>query len=272
MWPPTAAVLDALGRAGRTLSTAAGRLTDDYYPATRAAEVTREAAELDRAVAAAADPGGLQQQRPDRPGARRADPSPRARCTWSSRVGYRPGPALSRPGRSPKPVGTFPPPALRTRRADCRHRALQWNHAARTRVPGHGERMGLASCGTQLAPVRRTGRCVVRPVYALATATARVVPFACACDDSPAFLLVCGVLVSRPSNSWNNSCRPRRRSSGSAPTRWSTRNAGSKPVFTRKDAGLDVPAEFLAHVSPLGWGHINLTGEYRWPGAGQRST
>ena len=70
-----------------------------------------------------------------------------------------------------------------TRRADCRHRALQWNHAARTRVPGHGERMGLASCGTQLAPVRRTGRCVVRPVYALATATARVVPFACACDD-----------------------------------------------------------------------------------------
>ena len=52
-----------------------------------------------------------------------------------------------------------------------------------TRVPGHGERMGLASCGTQLAPVRRTGRCVVRPVYALATATARVVPFACACDD-----------------------------------------------------------------------------------------
>ena len=57
------------------------------------------------------------------------------------------------------------------------------NHAARTRVPGPGERMGLASCGTQLAPVRRTGRCVVRPVYALATATARVVPFACACDD-----------------------------------------------------------------------------------------
>ena len=55
-WPPTRAALDALVRAGRTLSTAAGRLTDDYYPATRAAEVTREAAALDRAVAAAADP------------------------------------------------------------------------------------------------------------------------------------------------------------------------------------------------------------------------
>ena len=25
-------------------------------------------------------------------------------------------------------------------------------------------------------------------------------------------------------------------------------------------------------VSPLGWEHINLTGEYRWPGAGPRST
>ena len=31
-------------------------MTDGYYPATRAAEVTREAAALDRAVAAAADP------------------------------------------------------------------------------------------------------------------------------------------------------------------------------------------------------------------------
>ena len=26
-------------------------------------------------------------------------------------------------------------------------------------------------------------------------------------------------------------------------------------------------AKLLAHVSPLGWEHINLTGEYRWPGA-----
>ena len=42
---------------------------------------------------------------------------------------------------------------------------------------------------------------------------------------------------------------------------WNTRKLG-EAVFTRKDAGLDVPAEFLAHVSPLGWEHINLTGEY----------
>ena len=57
-------------------------------------------------------------------------------------------PVLSQPGRSPIPMGTFPPPALRTRRADFRHRALQWNHAARTRVPGRGQRAGLASRGT----------------------------------------------------------------------------------------------------------------------------
>ena len=38
-------------------------------------------------------------------------------------------------------------------------------------------------------------------------------------------------------------------------------------VFARQKAGLEVPAEFLAHVSPLGWEHINLTGEYRWPAA-----
>ena len=49
------AAIDALGRAGRTLSTAAGRLTDGNYPGTRAAELTRAAAELDRAVSAAAD-------------------------------------------------------------------------------------------------------------------------------------------------------------------------------------------------------------------------
>ena len=37
------------------------------------------------------------------------------------------------PGLSPAPMVTFPAPALRTRRADFRHRALQWDHASRTR-------------------------------------------------------------------------------------------------------------------------------------------
>ena len=62
-------------------------------------------------------------------------------------------PVLSQPGRRPIPVGTFPLPALRTRRADFRHRALQWNHAIRTRAPGRDQRTGLASGGTRLAPL-----------------------------------------------------------------------------------------------------------------------
>ncbi|WP_273795044.1 Tn3 family transposase, partial [Brucella intermedia] len=36
-------------------------------------------------------------------------------------------------------------------------------------------------------------------------------------------------------------------------------------VTKRHLAGLDVPPELLAHISPLGWAHILLTGEYRWP-------
>ena len=80
-------------------------------------------------------------------------------------------------------MGTFPPPALRTRRADFRHRALQWNHAARTRA------FQLRPAGGSCEPwhpahtLALAGRCVVRPVDALTTATARVVPFAYACDD-----------------------------------------------------------------------------------------
>ena len=48
---------------------------------------------------------------------------------------------------------------------------------------------------------------------------------------------------------------------------WNTLKLGDA-VFARKQAGLDIPAELLAHVSPLGWEHINLTGEYRWPSTG----
>ena len=32
-----------------------------------------------------------------------------------------------------------------------------------------------------------------------------------------------------------------------------------------KHAGLTVEPELLAHISSLGWAHILLTGEYRWP-------
>ena len=46
---------------------------------------------------------------------------------------------------------------------------------------------------------------------------------------------------------------------------WNTLKLG-EAVLAREQAGIDTPPELLAHVSPLGWEHINLTGEYRWPG------
>ena len=51
---------------------------------------------------------------------------------------------------------------------------------------------------------------------------------------------------------------------------WNTLKLGDA-VFARGQAGLEIPGELLAHVSPLGWEHINLTGEYRWPGADRRA-
>ena len=45
---------------------------------------------------------------------------------------------------------------------------------------------------------------------------------------------------------------------------WNTKHLG-QAVNRRKREGLDSPANLLAHTSPLGWAHILLTGEYRWP-------
>ena len=45
---------------------------------------------------------------------------------------------------------------------------------------------------------------------------------------------------------------------------WNTAHLG-EAVRQRKLAGLMVDPELLAHISPLGWGHILFTGEYRWP-------
>ncbi|MGD7428241.1 Tn3 family transposase, partial [Ralstonia pseudosolanacearum] len=44
---------------------------------------------------------------------------------------------------------------------------------------------------------------------------------------------------------------------------WNTKHLG-QAVAARKRAGFDGPPELLAHISPLGWAHILLTGEYRW--------
>ncbi len=45
---------------------------------------------------------------------------------------------------------------------------------------------------------------------------------------------------------------------------WNTAHLG-EVVRQRKHAGLTVEPEVLAHISPLGWAHILLTGDYRWP-------
>ena len=36
--------------------------------------------------------------------------------------------------------------------------------------------------------------------------------------------------------------------------------------YTLRQAAVDVPDELLAHLSPLGWEHVNLTGDYVWGG------
>ena len=45
---------------------------------------------------------------------------------------------------------------------------------------------------------------------------------------------------------------------------WNTAQLG-EAVKQRQKAGLTCSPELLAHISPLGWAHILLTGEYRWP-------
>jgi TnpA family transposase len=44
---------------------------------------------------------------------------------------------------------------------------------------------------------------------------------------------------------------------------WNTKHLGLA-VIQRQRSKLDCPPELLAHISPLGWAHILLTGEYRW--------
>jgi len=44
---------------------------------------------------------------------------------------------------------------------------------------------------------------------------------------------------------------------------WNTKHLGNA-VSARNRAGLDCSQKLLSHISPLGWAHILLTGEYRW--------
>lgn len=44
---------------------------------------------------------------------------------------------------------------------------------------------------------------------------------------------------------------------------WNTAKLG-EAVEQRENEGLPISEDHLAHISPLGWAHILLTGEYRW--------
>lgn len=48
---------------------------------------------------------------------------------------------------------------------------------------------------------------------------------------------------------------------------WNTKALGAA-ISDLENAGQPVAHELLAHISPLGWEHINLTGEYHWPRLG----
>ena len=88
--------------------------------------------------------------------------------------------------RSPNPAGRSPAPGSPVESCD--------SHTGSRARPADGSRERWHHART----LALAGRCVVRPVDALATATMQVVPFACACDDSPEFLLISGVLGRRP--------------------------------------------------------------------------
>ena len=45
---------------------------------------------------------------------------------------------------------------------------------------------------------------------------------------------------------------------------WNTKHLGLA-VANRRREGMDCSPHLIAHISPLGWAHILLTGEYRWP-------
>ena len=45
---------------------------------------------------------------------------------------------------------------------------------------------------------------------------------------------------------------------------WNTVHLG-EAIRQRRYDGLTVAPELAAHISPLGWAHILLTGEFRWP-------
>ena len=70
-------------------------------------------------------------------------------------VGYGAISARFRGGAQSGSHRSFPPPAHRTRRADFPHRALQWDHAPRTRNAEPGTYAGPVVCCHQFSEAAR---------------------------------------------------------------------------------------------------------------------
>ena len=49
-----------------------------------------------------------------------------------------------------------------------------------------------------------------------------------------------------------------------AVTLWNTVYLERAVAALQSRLGIEFPAELLAHLSPLGWEHVNLTGDYVW--------
>jgi hypothetical protein len=42
-----------------------------------------------------------------------------------------------------------------------------------------------------------------------------------------------------------------------------------RAIATLREHGITIDEESLAHLSPIGWEHINLTGDYTWLATGR---
>jgi hypothetical protein len=53
-----------------------------------------------------------------------------------------------------------------------------------------------------------------------------------------------------------------------AVTLWNTVYLG-RAIVALREHGISIENEALVHLSPIGWEHINLTGDYTWQAAGK---
>ena len=153
-------------------------------------------------------------------------------------------------------------------------------------ITASGRRRCCSTCGTRSAPATSgwrgraatatsERRCCRLPPSLMPTTACRLRPVRTTGSPSA------GSLWTRACAGWPPRRGPVRSLAEASKTAYSA-SRGRKPpcrtgpltlvadLYRRMPAAR--PGELLAHVSPLGWEHINLTGEYRWPGADPSGT